>query len=316
MFGKADAKHIVKWLAHRVQKPQDKINHALVLGGEQGIGKDTILEPVKRAIGPWNFSEASPQQILGRFNGFLKSVILRVSEARDLGDVNRFQFYEHMKAYTASPPDVLRVDEKNLREHSVLNCTGVIFTTNRKDSLYLPADDRRTYVAWSDLTKESFTEEYWADLWRWYDGGGDRHVAAYLAAAGHHGVQPQGAAAEDRRVLGDRRDQPHGGELRTCRPDRLAWRSRTGRHGRPARRRDLGRDHREGHDRRRLLQLARGPQEQPGRSPPDGRVRLRPGAQHSAGGRHLDGVGEEGRRLVEVATSDLRQGKSIAPPAA
>ena len=31
-----------------------------------------------------------------------------------------------MKAYTAAPPDVLRVDEKHLREHSVLNCCGVL----------------------------------------------------------------------------------------------------------------------------------------------------------------------------------------------
>ena len=131
VFG-TDAKHILNWLAHRVQRPDDKINHALVLGGAQGIGKDTPLEPVKQAVGPWNFSEVSPQHMLGRFNGFLKSVILRVSEARDLGDVNRFQFYDHMKSYTAAPPDVLRVDEKNLREYSVLNCCGVIITTNHK----------------------------------------------------------------------------------------------------------------------------------------------------------------------------------------
>ena len=82
-----DADHIIRWCAHRVQRPDEKINHALVLGGKQGIGKDTLLEPVKHAVGPWNFIEVSPQQVLGRFNGFLKSVILRVSEARDLGDV-------------------------------------------------------------------------------------------------------------------------------------------------------------------------------------------------------------------------------------
>jgi hypothetical protein len=113
VFG-SDARHIITWLAQRVQRPEEKINHALVLGGNQGIGKDTALEPVKYAVGPWNFLEVSPQHLLGRFNGFLKSVILRVNEARDLGDINRFQFYDHMKAYTASPPDVLRVDEKNL----------------------------------------------------------------------------------------------------------------------------------------------------------------------------------------------------------
>jgi len=82
-----------------------------VFGGMQGVGKDTLIEPVKQAVGPWNFAEVSPQQMLGRFNPFVKSVILRVSEARDLGDTDRFGFYEHTKAYTAAPPDVLRVDE-------------------------------------------------------------------------------------------------------------------------------------------------------------------------------------------------------------
>jgi hypothetical protein len=177
-----DADHIIKWLAQRVQRPQDKINHALVLGGAQGIGKDTLLEPVKRAVGPWNFSEVSPQHLLGRFNGYLKSVILRVNEARDLGEMNRYQFYDHMKAYTAVPPDVLRVDEKNVKEYAILNCTGVIITTNHKtDGIYLPADDRRHYVAWSDRTKEDFDQDYWNNLWNLYDHGGDRHVAAYLA---------------------------------------------------------------------------------------------------------------------------------------
>src|SRR5262249_61914048 len=86
---------------------------------------------------------------------------LQVSEARDLGDVNRFQFYDHMKAYTASPPDVLRVDEKHLHEYAVPNCCGVIITTNHKaDGIYLPPDDRRHHVGWSNLTKEDFPDGY------------------------------------------------------------------------------------------------------------------------------------------------------------
>ena len=51
--------------------------------------------------------------MLGRFNGFLKSVILRINEAHDLGsEVNKFAFYERLKAYTAAPPDVLRATRK------------------------------------------------------------------------------------------------------------------------------------------------------------------------------------------------------------
>ena len=177
-----DADHIIRWLAHRVQRPGEKINHALVLGGPPGVGKDTLLEPVKRAVGPWNFVEVSPSHMLGRFNGYVKSVILRISEARDLGDVNRFTFYDHMKVYTAAPPDVLRCDEKNLREYSVPNVCGLVITTNYKsDGIYLPADDRRHYVAWCDLTKDNFSADYWNLLYKWYEGDGYRNVAAYLA---------------------------------------------------------------------------------------------------------------------------------------
>jgi hypothetical protein len=177
-----DAAHIIKWLAHRVQRPAEKLNHALVLGGNHGIGKDTLLEPVKQAVGPWNFKETKPQSILGRFNGFLKAVILRINEARDLGDFDRFSFYEHMKDIIAAPPDVLVIDEKHAHEYCIPNLPGVVYTTNhRTDGIYLPPDDRRHYVAWSDARKEDFDEGYWNALYKWYGEGGHGHVAAYLA---------------------------------------------------------------------------------------------------------------------------------------
>lgn len=178
-----DWQHIVKFLAHRLQRPDEKINHALVLGGAQGIGKDTLLEPIKHGIGAWNFAEVSPSQMMGRFNGFVKSVILRISEARDLGESNRFAAYDHSKTYTAAPPDTLRCDEKHLREHNVFNVCGVIITTNYKtDGIYLPADDRRHFVAWSELTKEDFDKKYWKQLWGWYRKGGIEAVVAYLSS--------------------------------------------------------------------------------------------------------------------------------------
>ena len=177
-----DAGHIIRWLAQRVQRPADKINHALVLGGDQGIGKDTLLEPIKYAVGHWNFQEISPAQLQGRFNGFVKSVVLRVSEARDLGEMNRFNFYDHTKVYAAAPPDVLRVDEKHLHEYYTFNCLGLVITSNHKtDGIYLPPGDRRHYVAWSRRQKEEFAAEYWNELWGWYRAGGNGHVAAYLS---------------------------------------------------------------------------------------------------------------------------------------
>jgi hypothetical protein len=175
------AERIILYLAHCVQRPHEKINHALVLGGSPGIGKDAMLVPVRYAVGPWNFIEASPKQALGRFNGFLKAVILRISEARDLGEVNQFAFYDATKTMIAAPPEVHRIDEKNVKEYSIPNVNGTIILTNYKHGLYLPANDRRHYVAWSELTMADFKDSYWQELFQWYENEGIRHVAAFLA---------------------------------------------------------------------------------------------------------------------------------------
>jgi hypothetical protein len=39
-----------------------------------------VAAAADRARSAWNFCEVGPQQLLGRFNGFLKSVILRINE--------------------------------------------------------------------------------------------------------------------------------------------------------------------------------------------------------------------------------------------
>ena len=159
LYGEKEAKRIIQFLAHRVQRPHEKINHAQYLGGPQGIGKDTILEPVKRAVGVWNFQETSPSALMGEWTGFLKAVILRVNEVHDQGDYDRFKLYDRLKSIEAAPPDVLKVNEKHLRQYYIPNVVGVIITSNhRTDSLYLPADDRRHDVHWTDLTKERFPD--------------------------------------------------------------------------------------------------------------------------------------------------------------
>jgi hypothetical protein len=183
--------HIVMWLAWRVQHPEIKINHNLVLSGHPGVGKDTLLQPVVQAVGPWNCSEVSPEDLFGPFNGYLKAVLLRVSEARDMGEVNKFQLYERMKTMGAAPPDVTRVNQKYMGEHHIVNVVGAIITSNYKtEGLYLPADDRRHYVAWSDLKQTDFDSKpgaedashYFDAMYRWYEQeGGYGHIAAFLA---------------------------------------------------------------------------------------------------------------------------------------
>src|SRR5262245_35834343 len=65
-----DTYEFIGFCAHAVQKPGEKVNHALVMASRwQGIGKDTLLEPVRHGVGLRNFQEVSPKQLMGRFNG-------------------------------------------------------------------------------------------------------------------------------------------------------------------------------------------------------------------------------------------------------
>jgi hypothetical protein len=187
-----EAGHIEKWFAHRTQRPGEKINHAVLLAGEQGIGKDAVIEPLRRAIGAWNFKEISPQAVLGQFNEFVQSVVLRISEGKDLGDVDRFAFYEATKTLTAAPPDTLRCNQKHIRPFYLPNITGVIITSNHKVSgIYLPADDRRHFVAWSPKQRTDYDADYWAKYWRQLEDGGAAAVAKHLRGLDLSGFDPK-----------------------------------------------------------------------------------------------------------------------------
>jgi hypothetical protein len=143
-------------------------------------------------VGAQNFGEVSPTVLTGRFNAFKKNVVLRVSELRDLGDNDRKGFYDHTKTLIAAPPETVLIDEKNIRAYLVPNLVGVVFTTNhRTDGLYLPEDDRRHFVAWSELRPSDFSPTFWSKFYAWLADGGRDHVAAYLAHVDLTGFDPK-----------------------------------------------------------------------------------------------------------------------------
>jgi len=181
-----DAEWISKWMAHCIQRPWEKKNHALVLGGPSGAGKDTILAPLILGVGGQNWQEATPTALLGRFNSFLQSVVLRISEVHNLGEnMTRRKLYEHLKPILAAPPATLQIDTKGVEVRSILNVVGVVMTTNyRHEGFYLPEEDRRHYMAWTDVTERQVRQDkgpdYYARLHQWMDGDGAGHVVAFL----------------------------------------------------------------------------------------------------------------------------------------
>jgi hypothetical protein len=198
-----EADHIIDWLSHRVQCPGQKINHALVLGGGQGIGKDTVLAPAVHGVGLWNVSDITPAAFVGRFNSWAKAVIVRINEARDRRECSPGEFYEHAKVYMAAPPEMLQIDEKGITEYKIPNVCSIVITTNNKlTGVHLPADDRRHFVAWSDVPPGDLVAvQRAAALWHWYE--------KRASATSSHTCERETCRASTRRR--PRRARTHGG---------------------------------------------------------------------------------------------------------
>ena len=186
--------HMVSYFSFLRQHPGVKINHGILMGGNPGVGKDSILKGVEWAIGSQNLKEVSPAGIFGDFTPWTKCILLRVNEVHDLGDnghgsINRTAFYERMKIVLAAPPDTLTFNDKHVKSYPVRNCCGVVLTSNHEvGAMYVPDDDRRIFAVWSDAERPEYTDEQWIAYWDWFDGvnscqgqqPGREHVAALL----------------------------------------------------------------------------------------------------------------------------------------
>lgn len=192
-----DAKQFLDYMAHRVQQPWVKPRFALLLAGAQGVGKDTAFEFCCPAIGPWNVANIDPSAFDMPYNEYMTATIVRISEAANLHDLNKWAFNERTKVLIAGSPDVQKINPKYGQKFTIKMHCGVIITTNHLASgIYIPPDDRRYDVIEAATLKEMGLEdpavraEYFGDLWDWFHNGGANHVAAFLHERDVKGFNP------------------------------------------------------------------------------------------------------------------------------
>ena len=182
---KIDHNHILDVLAYVVQNVGGKVNHALVLAGEEGIGKDTIFIALKDILGGPNVVGVGPDVILDQqFNPYAKSLVLVIAEARDLG-AGRYKLNNKLKDIITTTSTGLYVNEKGIPQYSIPNHMLVCITTNFPDNgLYVNEGSRRYFVATSKVPHKdpSIPTDYFARLYDWLEADGFRHVAAFLRA--------------------------------------------------------------------------------------------------------------------------------------
>jgi len=188
MPSEGDADQFLDYMAHRVQNPGEKIRFALLMGGEQGIGKDTAITMATYGIGIWNVANIEASALEGAFNEHSAAVLIVISEAANTHDMSKWAFNERMKTLIAGQPDYITINPKYGHKYCCRLHCGVIITTNHLTTgIYIPDDDRRYDVIKCATRREMGLESsaaraaYFDKFWHWYESeNGAQHIYAAL----------------------------------------------------------------------------------------------------------------------------------------
>ena len=177
--------HFLDFAAHMVQRPDQKVNHGLVLAGAQGIGKDTAMHPLRCGVGEWNAAEVDPDAISREVNGYVQAVLLIINEVRPHDEDHKSSnFYNQLKPLLAAPPDMLPMRVLYQNVIYVRNLCHVILTTNDPLTMFLPKEDRRLCVLTSPLPDPKknpvFAEGYFDEIWKYMREEGANAVVKFL----------------------------------------------------------------------------------------------------------------------------------------
>jgi len=181
---KFEREHLLNALAHKVQFPTHKINHAILMGGNHGSGKDTLFAPFFWAIGgraKVNCSMVKNEDLTSQWGYGLECEVMEIAELRQAEAKDRRALENHLKPIIAAPPEYLMVNRKGLHPYYALNRVFVVAFSNERVAISIPSEDRRWFVIWAEASKLPETQA--VSLWNWYQHrGGFEAVAHYLHA--------------------------------------------------------------------------------------------------------------------------------------
>lgn len=178
-----EREHLLNVMAHNVQRPNAKLNHAVLHGGTSGCGKDTLWAPMLWAIGGDsldNVQQLENDSIVSQWGYAYESEVIVLQELRQTEAKDRRHLENALKPIIAAPPEHLQVNKKNQHPYEVLNRLFVLAFSNERMPIALSSEDRRWFVIWSGGAPMS--HEAASALWAWYKSGGFEAVAAHLRA--------------------------------------------------------------------------------------------------------------------------------------
>ena len=192
----AELEHLLDIMACKVQNPQIKINHAVLHGGDEGSGKDTMWAPFIWAVCGSHLKNRGimdNNSINSQWGYQLESEILLINELKEPDAAARRQLANQLKPIIAAPPEMLPINRKGLHPYQMANRLFVLAFSNDPVPISLASQDRRWFCVWSAAAR--MDAKVAQALWAWYRKGGFESIAAWLHARDVTKFNPAAAPA-------------------------------------------------------------------------------------------------------------------------
>jgi len=176
-----EREHIFDAMAFKVQNPKVKINHAILHGGDEGCGKDTMWAPFIWSICGPNYKNRGlidGDNLTSQWGYAMESEVLILNELREPEARERRALANKLKPIIAAPPETLPINRKGLHPYDMVNRLFVLAFTNDPVPISLPSQDRRWFCVWSRSPRMQPNEA--RAIWDWYKAGGFEAIAGWM----------------------------------------------------------------------------------------------------------------------------------------
>lgn len=192
----SEREHVLNVMAYKVQHPEVKINHAVLHGGDQGCGKDTLWAPFIWAVcgpGMKNRGLLDNDTLNSQWGYQLESEILIINELKEPEARERRALANKLKPIIAAPPETLPINRKGLHPYDMVNRMFVLAFSNDPVPISIDSQDRRWFCVWSSAPR--MAPEKALQIWNWYKSGGFEAIAGYLHSRDVSAFNPSAAPA-------------------------------------------------------------------------------------------------------------------------
>jgi hypothetical protein len=119
------AEYVVKWIAWAIQNPGRQAEVALVLIGEKGAGKGTLVRVLQKIFGRHAFQAQNSDQVIGRFNAHLGDCVLFAVDEAHWGEGKEyFKCVGKLQGMITEPS--IPVEYKGIDIIQVPNCLHIV----------------------------------------------------------------------------------------------------------------------------------------------------------------------------------------------